>query len=308
MILLAVLAIPTIVWLLTYTIPQLIMAFRAVPDLKKKYDAEWALVTGGGSGIGKSLAFKLASQGLNVVIVSLDDDFLKETMKQLKDKYPDLKFRSVGVNFAPNTDYMKPIREATDDLHIQCIFNNAGFLVTGFFDQAPLPKLMVNMECNATAAFQITHHFVGKLVSKKSRGCVVFTSSVAGYVPTPFSSSYGATKAFISQLACCLHIELKSLGIDVCAVNPSPVASNFYAKLDHKIDLLESARKQAVTPDALPDEMFKSIGMCALRDVGGMALGTRMGTFFIAYNFFTGIFAAAAPYLPDYKTHSKTRK
>jgi hypothetical protein len=39
--------------------------------------------------------------------------------------------------------------------------------------------------------------------------------------------------------------------------------------LDHKIAILESACKQAVPPEALPDEIFKSIGACALRDIGG---------------------------------------
>ena len=64
------------------------MAYRPVPDLKKKYDATWALMTGAGTGIGKAIAFKLARQGLNVVVVSLDDDYLKATMKQLKENFP----------------------------------------------------------------------------------------------------------------------------------------------------------------------------------------------------------------------------
>ena len=42
-------------------------------NLKKKYKAKWALVTGAGTGIGKSIAETLASQGLNVVLVSLPD-------------------------------------------------------------------------------------------------------------------------------------------------------------------------------------------------------------------------------------------
>jgi short-subunit dehydrogenase len=166
-------------------------------------------------------------------------------------------------------DYLKKIQEATKDIEVPIIFNNAGFLVTGFFDQAPLGKLLANVECNATASVNITHHFVSKLVSAKKKGCVVFTSSVAGFIPTPFSGMYGATKAFVSQLACSLHIELQSLGIDVCAVHPSPVASNFYNNLDHKIEILESACKQAVPPEVLPDDIFRSIGVCALRDLGG---------------------------------------
>ena len=266
---LCIFAFPTIFWLVCYSIPQLYMAYRPVPDLKKKYGATWALVTGSGSGIGKALAFKLAHQGLNVVLVSLDDDILKETMKQIKETFPDLEFRSVGVSFSPGVDYLKQIKEATKDIDVRCIFNNAGFLVTGFFDQAPLGKLLANMECNATAAVNISHYFSNKLVTEKKKGCIVFTSSVAGFIPTPFSGMYGATKAFVSQLACSLHIELSSLGIDVCAVHPSPVDSNFYANLDHKIEIMESACKHAVPPEALPDDIFRSIGACALRDLGG---------------------------------------
>ena len=229
-------AFPTVFWVVMYAIPQLFMTFRPVPDLKKRYNATWSLVTGGGSGIGKALSFKLARQGLNVVVVSLDDDFLKATMKQLKETFPDLEFRSVGCAFSPGVDYLKQINEATKDIEIPIIFNNAGFLVTGFFDQAPLGKLLANVECtyiiyvectvlflmivpsslflvnfpshsfsfcstalrpnkqtkgNATAAVNITHHFVSKLVSSKKKGCVVFTSSVAGFIPTPFSGMYG---------------------------------------------------------------------------------------------------------------------
>jgi short-subunit dehydrogenase len=101
--------------------------------------------------------------------------------------------------------------------------------------------------------------------------------------------------------------KVQNLGIDVCAVHPSPVASNFYDKVDHKIELMEAAQKSAVPPDTLPNKIFCSIGACALRDLGAMAVGTRMGTFFLPYNFFTELFAFAAPYLSDYKTHNKNR-
>ena len=91
-------------------------------------------------------------------------------------------------------------------------------------------------------------------------------------------------------------------------VHPSPVKSNFYNNLDHKVEMLEAAAKQAVTPDSLPDDMFRSIGACALRDLGGVAMGVRMGTFFLPYNLSTVCFAMAAPFLPDYKKHNKTRR
>jgi short-subunit dehydrogenase len=193
-------------------------------------------------------------------------------------------------------------------LLIDSFFFSAGFITLGFMDQAPLGRLLANIECNTTAAVNITHHFVGLMVSKKLKGCIVFTSSVAGFIPTPFAAMYASTKAFISQMAACLHIEVQNLGIDVCAVHPSPVSSNFYDKVEHKIELMEAAQKSAVPPQDLPNAIFKSIGACALHDLGGMAWGTRMGTFFLPYNFFTKAFAFAAPYLQDYKTHNANRK
>jgi short-subunit dehydrogenase len=263
-------AFPTVFWFVAYLIPQLYMVVRPVPDLKKRYNAEWALVTGGGSGIGKALAFKLASQGLNIVIVSLDDNFLKSTMRELAEMYPKQSFRAAGVTFSPGVDYMAKINAATKDIDVPIVFNNAGFMVTGFLDQTPIGKLLANIECNATASVNISHFFVQKLVAKKAKGCIVFTSSVAGFIPTPFAAMYASTKAFVSQFAACLHIEVQSLGIDVCAIHPSPVKSQFYTNLDHKVDMIEKAATSAVSPDEkLADTMLKSIGVCALRDMGG---------------------------------------
>lgn len=304
---LMIFAFPTVFWLVAYLVPQLWMVVRPVPNLKTKYQAEWGLVTGAGSGIGKAIAFKLASQGLNVVVVSLDDDMLKETMKEIRAQYPKREFRSVGVNFAPGVDYMAEIVAATKDIMIPIIFSNAGFIVTGFVDQAPIGKLLSNIECNATSYVNVSHHFIKPLIASKKKGCIVFTSSVAAYIPSPFAAMYSSTKAFVSTLACSMHIELKPLGIDVCAVHPSPVASNFYDKLDHKVELIEAAAKNAVAPSKIVDDIFRSVGACALRDLGAMAWCTRIGTFFIPLNVFAGMFAFAAPFLPDWNTHNKNR-
>jgi short chain dehydrogenase len=133
----------------------------------------------------------------------------------------------------------------------------------------------VNHECNATSGIQVAHHFIKLLVSQKKKGCVVFTSSIAASIPTPFAAMYASTKAFVSQLAASLHIECQPLGIDVCAIHPSPVASNFYAKLDHKVDMIEAAAKGAVSPDSLVDDIFRSIGACAWRDLGGATVLLR---------------------------------
>lgn len=250
--------------------------------------------------------YKLARQGLNVVIVSLGDKFLKDTAETAASQFPDLQFRTVGVTFAPGVDYMKAIADATSDIDVQCIFNNAGYIVTGFFDREAAAKQEGNLECNATAAVKVTHHFLGKLVDKKLKGCIVFTSSVAGYIPSPFSSVYGATKAFLSQFACCIAVEAAPCGIDVCSFHPSPVNSNFYDKT-HKIEMLEKAKAAAVQPDAIPDEILRSIGRVVLRDGGLFAIFIRFLVSVMSYNFLTQAFAACAPLMPDFQKFGADR-
>ena len=71
--------------------------------------------------------------------------------------------------------------------------------------------------------------------------------------------------------------------------------------------MIEAAAKGAISPDDICDDFLRSIGPCALRDLGALAWSTRMGTFFIPYNFFAEMFATAAPFLPDWKTHNKHR-
>lgn len=283
----------------TYWLPKALTQLMPTQNLKKKYNAKWALVTGASSGIGKSLAVKLAEQGLNVILVAIDEPILDEAQKELSERFEGLEFRKIGVNLG-KPGYLDAIAEGTKDVDVQCVFNNAGFMLTGFFDKQPLERLMINHECNATSAMQITHLFVTRMLEKKLRGCVVFTSSAAACQPTPFSALYGATKAYVSSFAANVGVELKSRGIDVCAVHPSPVASNFYDKA-HKLDSLNFFMNFAVKPEELPDEMLRPIGRVLWHDVGGVAIGFRMLLKIFDYGFFATLISRFAHFMGDFK-------
>jgi short-subunit dehydrogenase len=301
-----ILAVPSVLWVTIYAVSNLYMLMLGPVDMKKKYKAEWALVTGAGTGIGKSICETMALQGLNVVLVSLPDKFLDETTNSLKKAFPKQEFRSVAAKFDHKTDYMPNIIEATKDIDVAIVFNNAGYIVTGFFDQTSVDAQLANLECNSTACVKVTHHFLKEMLRKSMKGCFIFTSSVSGYIPNPFAVMYGATKAFVTQFAASLAIEVRANGIDVLAVHPSPVASNFFDKA-HKLESLEVAQKAAVSPDSVPGKMLCCVGRAHLGDLGSMATIVRCVVAMVPYDFLTGVFAAGAPYMGDYQKHNKNR-
>lgn len=303
---LVLLALPSIMWTLIYVSNNVFMMIMGPVDVKKKYNAKWALVTGAGTGIGRSLSFALAEQGLNVVLVSLPDKFLKETKADLQKLYPEQEFRAVKAVFDHKTDYMPEIIKQTEDIDVQCIFNNAGYIVTQFFDRTTLDAQLANVECNATACVKVTHHFLQQLIQKELKGCIVFTSSVSGFIPNPFAVMYGATKSFVSQFAASLAVEVQAKGIDVCAVHPSPVRSNFFDKAV-QLDSLDMAKNSAVSPDSVPSKMLSCIGRTHLGDLGSMAWGVRMGTAVVPYDFITRLFSFFSDSLPDYKKYDEER-
>jgi len=288
-----------------YVLHLAVVHFLPPQDLRRRYGAEWALVTGGSSGIGRSLCFRLAEQGLNVVVVALADDLLDKTAADLAAKFPERQFRKVPANLG-KPGYLEAIDRATKDLDVQVVFNNAGYMPSGFFVKMTLPSLMANLECNLTSAVQITHHFTTKMVEGGLPGCVCFTSSAAALMPSPLSIQYAATKCFLSSFASSLATEVTSKGIDVLAVHPSPVASNFYSNKEQKakMDALDFFQGFAISPDKLPDEILRAIGRTVYTDIGPTAYSFRLMMKVVDYNFLATLMSKIAHHLPDYKRNS----
>jgi hypothetical protein len=76
---------------LTLFVPSFIgfgLGCLGAQDLKKKYGAEWAVVTGGSSGIGKAIVERLCQQNINVIILAVPDALLSETTAEMEKSYP----------------------------------------------------------------------------------------------------------------------------------------------------------------------------------------------------------------------------
>lgn len=286
----------------TYLVPVLFQKlFHGEQNLKLKYkNAKWGLVTGGSSGIGLALVEKLAGQGVNVVVVAFPDSTFSRNFAALVKKFPAQQFRAVEVDLSlPGSAYLPVIQDATKDLDVQIVFNNAGYIKTGFFCDVSLAEQQKNHTCNATSAMEITHWFASQMLKKKLPGCIGFTSSPAGFTPCPFSSLYGATKAYLTEFACSIAPELRADGIDVCVVHPSPVASRFYEGT-HKIGVMEFFKGTATGPEKIAVALFQSMGRTVVSDQGYYPLVTRLLLKVIDFNLFADLTCRSASIMPEF--------
>ncbi|EGG14203.1 hypothetical protein DFA_11972 [Cavenderia fasciculata] len=294
----------------SYLIPILLAAFKWQPqDLKKKYNAKWALVSGSSSGIGRSVAKKLAQQGLNVVLVALEDEALKGTVKSLKQEFPSLEFRGVGVDLGRVDDtysYLDIIAKATNDIDVQILVNNAGYIQLSAFFRAPLNKQIANLECNMMSHVKLTHHFVSKMIEKKLKGCVTFTSSQAAFFPAPSCSTYGGGKSFLSAFATSLSIECYNYGIDVFCLMSGPIRTNFYDKAP-KLSAFKFFHAISDTPDSAADLILSGVGRITWRDSSLFTVATRLLTKIVDMNLLVAGIARGQSLSSDFKNHPELR-
>ena len=285
---LCVLAFAPIVYLiLNSVLPALLPA----QDLKKKYGAKWALVTGSSSGIGKELARTLLGQELDVILVAREEPVFGETVAELSAAFPARKVVRVDANLSdPSGAWMDGVRAAIGDNDVQCVFLNAGFIVTGMFEQNAVQAHLANLHCNLTANIWLSHFLYERMLAKQLGGCIVFTSSSASYIPNPFAVLYGATKSGVSAFAASLACEARPRGIHVHSIHPSPVNSRFTAGggnaiQQRHIQAMASFYKFASGPEVLPRKFLSHIGRGAIvADLGGVSVALRLVIQLLGYN------------------------
>jgi hypothetical protein len=108
------------------------------------------------------------------------------------------------------------------------LINNSGFGVYGRFPGAGAAEQLEMVDVNVRAVVQMTAELLPLL--KERGGVIVTVSSVAGFQPTPFLSTYGAAKAFVLHWSLGLNAELKGSGVSTLVVCPGPTATDFFRR------------------------------------------------------------------------------
>ncbi len=181
-----------------------------------------ALITGASSGIGRDMAKYLSSLGYELILVSRDEEKLKEVQKQLKttsEVIPmDLSISQNCIN----------LYEQVKNKDIDLLINNAGFGLFGEFSEIDLEKEIHLINTNITALHILTKLFLKDMI-KKDKGHILNVSSVASFAPGPLMSSYYASKSYVTRLSrgIAKELEKKKSKVKISILCPGPVNTNF---------------------------------------------------------------------------------
>ena len=180
--------------------------------MKYNVNEKVVIITGSSMGIGKSLATLLGGKGAKLVINGRDLEKLENARVELTGR--GYKVFSFNGDITNEADCRRLVEETLDQFgRIDVLVNNAGVSMRGTIDQLSNQVVSSIFEINAIAPVILTQMVLPHIV--KSKGSVVFISSLAGLYGLPFISVYSAAKMSLTAIAEALQIESRLNGIHV---------------------------------------------------------------------------------------------
>lgn len=194
--------------------------------LSSRSEGKTVLVTGTSSGIGLATAIALAKVGWNTVATVRNLNRVSALEDAAAAAGVTLDIQELDVTDASS------IERAVNGIiarhgHLDALVNNAGAASVGTIEQGTIEEYRAAMEVNYFGVVQLTKAALSHL--RESGGRVVTISSVGGVVGQPFNEAYCAAKFAVEGFMESLHPVAKTVGVDVCIIEPGAVASEFVA-------------------------------------------------------------------------------
>lgn len=187
-----------------------------------------ALVTGASSGIGAAVAIDLARRGATVAVVARRQTELEAVAERCREHTAG-SFAVVG-DLARAADCERLVATARERLgSIGIVVNNAGISLHRHALHTTPADVERVMQVNFLAAVHTTMAALPGMV-EEGRGSVVNVTSVAGYIPNPNESAYGASKAALHLWSHGLGVDLHGTGVHVGVLSPGPIDTEIWGK------------------------------------------------------------------------------
>ncbi|GMH86315.1 hypothetical protein TrVE_jg11691 [Triparma verrucosa] len=229
----------TLTYLLYISIFQHVLYFLKTrilfkTDLKKY--GEWAVVTGGTSGIGMEFVHTFGRKGINVIVVSRSVEKMEKLKEDFESKYS-VKCKYVQYDFN-NTDatVLSSFKKSFNDVVKSC--SSVGILINnvGLSNETPeylhlIPESDINqmLTVNNFGTILMSRLLLPHFVERK-KGALVTVSSASCTHATPLLSCYSATKGFGNQLTRSMFYEYKEFGVDCLSITPYYFVSNMFKR------------------------------------------------------------------------------
>jgi len=195
-----------------------------------------AVVTGGGSGIGRALALALAREGARVVVADLDEAAMEAVAREARGHGATA--LTVRTDVTDLGQVQALARRAWDAFGgVQVLCNNAGVAAWGGLEKATHRDWQWVLGVNLWGVIHGIEAFVPRMIAGGQRGHVVNTASMAGLIASQGLGVYNTSKYAVVGLSETLAKDLKPYGIGVSVVCPMGVQTR----------ILESERSRPAT-------------------------------------------------------------
>jgi len=173
------------------------------------------LITGGSSGIGKSIGEFLHRKGFVVYGTSRNPEKISNSV-----------FPLVALDVRDKQSILNCINEIIQKSgRLDVVINNAGVGITGPIEEIPTEEIRNNFETNLFGPIEVMKAVLPQMREQKS-GLIINITSIAGYMGLPYRGIYSASKGALELITEALRMEVKSFGIQITNVAPGDFATN----------------------------------------------------------------------------------
>jgi NAD(P)-dependent dehydrogenase (short-subunit alcohol dehydrogenase family) len=217
------------------------------------------LITGGSSGIGKSIGEFLHHKGFVVYGTSRNPERILNSI-----------FPLLALDVRNTDTIQKAVAKiiATSG-RLDIVINNAGVGITGPIEEIPMAEIKNNFETNLFGPIEVMKAVLPQMRAQKS-GLIINITSIAAYMGLPYRGIYSASKGALELITEALRMEVKSFGIQITNVAPGDFVTNIASGRFHAPLIKDSAYEipygntlkmmdEHVESGSNPDEMAEAV-------------------------------------------------